>query len=375
MSTRRRPKGEGSITQLPNGRIKLTLTLGKDLNGKQRRKSFTGKTRAEVLQKAAAIRIAVAKGVPQDTPPTFQEVYEQFSGEWFHDKAESTYNEYRSMIRHFKDNLYPLRIDKITPEYLTSLFMPLFDIPLKNSTIIQFKRLLSVVFNYAKDKGLFHGDNPCHKLLLGLRVTNKVDLTIITPEQLKELLSQLKAFDNRECTWGGAKLYPIFLLGAVTGMRRGELLGLRKAAVDMKTSVIDIRAQVQDYRADLPLKTKSSYRHIHVDKKILSYIMKVADTESEFVFSGIKTHTFINQPSFRSYMAAFFKVYPKPYEGFSFHALRHYHATQLLANGLDVKSISRRLGHGTIQTTLDRYAHWIPEVDKKAAQIIGRNLL
>lgn len=372
MSKKRRPKGEGSITLLPNGRIKLTLTLGTDINGKQIRKSFTGKTRAEVLHKASEVRLAVSKGIRQVTIPTFAELYEQFAAEWFIGKAASSVQSYKTLLSHVKNDLFPLRVDRITTDYLTTLFLRLHDVPLKDSTILQFKRLLSTIFNYARDKG-YVLTNPCHKLLLGLKGARKADLTIITPEQLKIFMQNVKEFDSRRRAY--IRLYPICLLAAATGMRRGELLGLRKDAVDLQKGIIDIHAQVQENWADLPLKTQSSYRRIFVDKKVLEYVMEQSDEESPFVFSITKTHQFIYTALFTASIRRFYMAYAKPYESFTFHSLRHYHATQLLAKGLDAKSVSRRLGHSDIKTTLDRYAHWIPEVDERAAQMIGNDLL
>ena len=54
-----------------------------------------------------------------------------------------------------------------------------------------------------------------------------------------------------------------------------------------------------------------------------------------------------------------------------FHALRHSHASALIAAGLDVVTISRRLGHGSPAITLGVYAHKFGETDKVAAQAIG----
>jgi hypothetical protein len=59
------------------------------------------------------------------------------------------------------------------------------------------------------------------------------------------------------------------------------------------------------------------------------------------------------------------------YEGLKFHELRHTQATLLLAHGEDVKTVQARLGHSKASTTLDMYAHAIPEKDKEAAQLIG----
>ncbi len=59
------------------------------------------------------------------------------------------------------------------------------------------------------------------------------------------------------------------------------------------------------------------------------------------------------------------------FEGLKFHELRHTQATQLLANGVDVKTVQTRMGHSNASLTLNWYAHAIPENDRKAADILG----
>ena len=56
------------------------------------------------------------------------------------------------------------------------------------------------------------------------------------------------------------------------------------------------------------------------------------------------------------------------------HCLRHTHATLLIANDMDIKTVSSRLGHKRIQTTLDIYAHPLREKDEQASKVL-ENLL
>lgn len=65
MKNSRRPKGEGSITKLPNGKLKMTLTLGVEADGKQKRKSVTAANKAELMKKVTELRVAIRQ--PSDT--------------------------------------------------------------------------------------------------------------------------------------------------------------------------------------------------------------------------------------------------------------------------------------------------------------------
>ncbi len=61
-------------------------------------------------------------------------------------------------------------------------------------------------------------------------------------------------------------------------------------------------------------------------------------------------------------------------EGVRLHDLRHAHATQLLAAGVPVRTVSGRLGHASAMTTMDVYAHFLEESDERAASVIGELL-
>ena len=53
------------------------------------------------------------------------------------------------------------------------------------------------------------------------------------------------------------------------------------------------------------------------------------------------------------------------------HDLRHFSATQQLSAGVDVTTLSRRLGHAKVSMTLDTYSHWMPQRDQEAADVMG----
>jgi integrase len=59
---------------------------------------------------------------------------------------------------------------------------------------------------------------------------------------------------------------------------------------------------------------------------------------------------------------------------FRLHHLRHYHATQLIAAGVPVTTVSKRLGHTSTSVTLNTYGHWLPERDREAADVRTRGL-
>ena len=67
--------------------------------------------------------------------------------------------------------------------------------------------------------------------------------------------------------------------------------------------------------------------------------------------------------------AVVFKAAHMP-KGFTFHDIRHYHATQLLRHEINPKVVSRRLGHTSVVTTLNLYFNYLPSMDEEASTIL-----
>lgn len=162
-----------------------------------------------------------------------------------------------------------------------------------------------------------------------------------------------------------------------TGMRQGEAIALKWR--DIKNGYIDIYKTISkekedgDYIINTP-KTKSSIRKIRIDSnltndlnKLKEYYKNIIDfNEDWYVFGGIKpiTPTTIGRRKDEYCVKAGIKK-------IRIHDLRHSHASLLLSNGVPITVISKRLGHSTIQMTLNTYAHLIPEDEDKAINMLN----
>ena len=175
-------------------------------------------------------------------------------------------------------------------------------------------------------------------------------------------------------------------LAMTTGMRRGELAGLRFARLDLDDEVLDLRRNwVRGQEKDT--KTHQN-RRIALDSETVVLLKEHVDrvrqrvqdvgcefTDDLFVFSGRKTpnHTEPYSPNAMTQrykdMAARLDI------DTHLHALRHYSATELLTAGIDLPTVSGRLGHGGGgATTLRVYAAWVAASDRKAAEILGSRM-
>lgn len=375
-TTTRRPKGEGSITKLPNGNLKMTITLGIGADGKQKRKSVTAKTKAELLQRVTELRIIMGQKVEQSI--YFKELFETFLKAKEDVYTDGTKSVYTVATPHVFVPLYDYRIDKITPAMIDDVLdnMRKHDgRKMSPTTVRNLKGRLAAVFNFAVERELLD-KSPMKGTRDRSKALKRVNTVLIpSEEQVKRILQEAKRLDDVKDD-DTIQLYPLFLLAVSTGLRIGEILDIdREADIDLERNTIDINSQLTRNGGNKPLKTPTSYRVIYVQPDILRTVLNTArrsdkttklwvshDKQVTALAAGMKVHKFLrgslNVP-----------------DGFTFHCFRHYHATQLLLKGINVKEVSKRLGHASIQTTLDIYAHWLPEMDESAANTVDTSLI
>ena len=178
--------------------------------------------------------------------------------------------------------------------------------------------------------------------------------------------------------------YPAYLLAATTGMRRGEVLGLRWKDIDLEAKTLSIRQTLLSVGYVKQLsepKTDKSRRNITLDDytvaALKSYKARKAEerlakgptySTSGFVFtdeSGEPLHPDRFSKVFRDLVAK--SGLPR----IRLHDLRHTWATLALRQGIHPKVVSERLGHSSISMTMDVYSHAIPALQKEAADQVA----
>ncbi|WP_317493846.1 tyrosine-type recombinase/integrase [Haloechinothrix sp. LS1_15] len=199
-----------------------------------------------------------------------------------------------------------------------------------------------------------------------------------TPAEAARLAEEAFTMDD---DWG-----TLVWLVMATGMRRGELCGLRFSCIDFDGEVIDLRRNWvlgkekdtkthQNRRIALDSETITLLREHKARVKTRVEALGKNFSDELFVFSGSKTPDHSEPYSPNAVSARYRTMARRVGVDTHIHALRHYSATELLTAGVDLPTVSGRLGHGGGgATTLRVYAAWVAASDRKAAEILGSRM-
>ena len=186
-------------------------------------------------------------------------------------------------------------------------------------------------------------------------------------------IEQLTSF-LREAKDSG--VFALYYIDLTTGLRRGELLGLKWSDIDLEKG--DLRVQRQIGRIDgkiieMPLKTKNAYRTLPLSADAIDVLkmQKCKVGNSEWVFPS-PTGGPMSPDSVLHMLQMLQRVLKRAgLPRIRFHDLRHTFATLALQNGVDIKTVSGMLGHFSAGFTLDTYAHVTTSAKREAAKTMG----
>ena len=376
---KRRSNGEGNIRKRKDGRWEGRYTAGiNPENGKQNFKNVLGKTQAEVKEK---LKKALADSQRLDLAKQGKYTVGTWMDAWFENVAKikvrpSSHQTYRGSIdNHIKPNIGNIPLEKLTTMELQKLYRKLLTsgrverIEAENQpkglsakTVRNIHQVISSAMDLAVAQKIIL-ENPTNACSLP-RVEHK-EMQTISAEQLQVFLEEAKR----------SGVYEMYYIELSTGLRRGELLGLKWEDIDMKQGIIQVRRQVSRIDGKIveaPLKTKNSYRAVTISPQAVEVLKEQKEkTNDEYVFpspnGGPISPDSVNNMLHRVLDRA---GIPRV----RFHDMRHTFATLALQNGVDIKTVSGMLGHFSAGFTLDTYAHVTTAAQKEAAATMGNIL-
>lgn len=369
--------------QTVNWYVVVDLARGSD--GKRRQKWHGGfPTRKEAEAERARIVHELNGGTYlEPTSITFEE--------WVRDEwlptlkgrvKPSTHHSYeRNMELHVLPRLGRSQLRQLTPSALNRVYSELLaeghqtqDGGLSAKTVRYIHTVIHKALADAVDAGLV-GTNVAERAKPPRpRATQPAEMSFWQPEELREFLESVE----------GHRLEAAWHLAAMTGMRRGEILGLRWQDVDLDTARVSVRQALvsvgyevltsspKNHQArviDLDPDTVEQLRR-HRDRQLVDRREWGNDYEDQDLVFCLENGTPIHPHSLSQTFERLVKKSDVP--RIRLHDLRHTHATIAVRAGVPVKVISERLGHESPAFTLKQYAHVIPGMQAEAATSIAR---
>ncbi len=360
----------------------VIIYLGRDpQSGKKKRKWYTHPTRREAEAHLTQLLAQVQAG--GGVPPTRLKLGE-FLTQWLRDYASgavapTTFRNYSDTIRvHIIPALGQIPIGHLTPQAIQGYISQKLHEGRLSSTSVQYHYgVLREALGHARRWGILMR-NPC--ALVNAPRRQAVEMRVWDEEQVRLFLAEAKR---------SSPYYRLYLAALLTGMRQGELLGLRWKDLGPALGVASV--QQTFYRLGRKQlfkepKTARARRTVVLAEALKTELHRLREEQAELrnllgdeyedndlVFcqpngKPLHAHNVVRR-DFRSVT----KRVRLP--RIRFHDLRHTHATHLLRQGVHPKVVQERLGHSTPAFTLAIYSHVLPGMQEEAVRRLEASLL
>ncbi|ADK13128.1 MULTISPECIES: tyrosine-type recombinase/integrase [Clostridium] len=370
---------------------RLRVDLGRDSDGNRIRKTFYGKSKKDAEDKLQEYKNGLNSGLSNDYDKlTLGNVCKL----WLFEKIKntvkpSTFERYEGVYRIYikSSPLYPVKLKELKSLDIQRYYNDLFNSGKSTSIIKNLDKLLKSFFNYCIDEG-YIVRNYCIGKSITIPESNSVnenkkdDITVFTVDEQNQFINAVQ--DHR--------LKALFLLDLGTGLREGEILGLKWSDIDFENCTLSVKRAIKGvtliegtkrnyHLIEQTPKTKNSIRTIPFPENLIPILEKhqlqqkeekikagPAYTKNDYVFCtelGLP----IDPRNLRRSYERVLKNNNIPYK--KFHSLRHTFATRLFENNVPLKTVQMLLGHSNINITANIYTHVMPPEKFKAIDKIN----
>ena len=368
MARKRRGNGEGSISfhkgsGLYIGRYTVGTATGSE------RKAIYGKTRAEVAQKLTKAMADRDIGLVFDADKL---KLGEYLKRWLSDSVkdtvkQTTYESYERIIRvHLAPTLGGIKLKNLSPTHVRGLYREKLDSALSATSVQRIHALLHKALKQAVNDGLIPRN--VTEAVAAPRQVRK-EIQTLTPEQARAFLQTAKS----------DRLEALYFLAIHTGLRQGELLGLRWSDVGLDQGILQVR-RIRSAAKGTPTFTtpkNNKGRSVRLTPQAVQALRDHRKRQIEerlkqaghWHDTGLVFTSTIGTPLNRH------NVFGRSFKpllrraglpDIPFHALRHSFATLMLSGREHPKVVQEMLGHSRINTTLDFYSHVLPDMQREA---------
>ena len=364
----KRGNGEGSITQLSDGRYQARVTLQDG-----RRKAFYGQTRQDVAR-----RLNDALKARQDGLPVVAERQSvaQYLQTWLDTIRPTvrpkTWRRYEEFVRlHAIPEVGKLPIAKLSPQHLQGLYAQCLEKGLSETSVAHLHAVMHRALGQAAKWGVAVRNVAS---LVDPPRMRRQEMKTLSPQQARRLLDIAK----------GDRLEALYVLALTTGMRQGEILGLRWKDADLDSAALQVVATLQQVDGAFVFsepKTARSRRQVALTAAAVAALRRHRARQAEerlrlgpaWEDNGVVFANERGKPIDASNLRrrSFWPLLKRA--GLSpirFHDLRHSAATLMLAGNVHPKVVSEMLGHSQIAVTMDLYSHVTPTMQRQATGVM-----
>jgi integrase len=367
---KRRGNGEGSITRRKDGLYMARYTVQTATGAK--RITLYGKTRREVDEKLTKAKADRDGGLVFDADNL---KLGEYLARWLADSVRdtvrpTTFERYEQLVRlHIRPELGKVKLKNLTSAHVRGLYREKLDAGLSPRTVQYVHVTLHKVLKQAIADGL-----------IPRNATEAVKPPQVRREEMRPLTAEQARilFDAAK----GDRLEALYVLAVTTGLRQGELLGLKWDDVNFKVGTLQVRRTLTTAKGGPVLsapKTKGSRRTVRFSQTALEALRSHLERQLEEIDragdlwreNGLIFASESGSPLSRQHVTARrFKPLLKQagLPEIRFHDLRHTCATLLLSKNVNPKVVSELLGHASIAITLDTYSHVLPTMQESAAK-------
>ena len=364
------PRRGENIRKRKDGRWEGRYIKNYDIYGKAKYASVYGKSYLEVKQKliTASININTDADIHKNKSLLFREVLFLWLENNRVKLKPSTYSKYYRIIeKHLVPVIGNTPISNVNAQYLNNILCEKSSNGRLDSCGGLSPTYVRTMGFILKSTMLFAQENNYCNALKGT-----VIMPLKTKSKLKVLsLTEQERLENACCKYSSNKDLGI-ILSLYTGMRLGEVCGLRWEDIDYETNTMHIYHTVERIQNNydisnnkktklilLDAKTANSDRVIPIPSKLIPLLHK---EKSGFVIKG-DVYDYTDPRTLQYFFKK--KLKESNLDDMNFHALRHTFATRCIESGMDAKTLSEILGHSDVNITLRTYVHSSLELKRK----------
>jgi len=375
----------------------IRVSCGYDTSGNQVEQSMTWKPDKNMtekqIQKELNRQAVMFEQACANRQVTTAMKFQDFAEQWFKEYAEiklktQTIRGYRWASKRTYKEIGHLRMDKITTRTIQRFVTHLTQekrqnakeedaTPLAPKSIKNCISFVSTVFDYAVKQQMITS-NPCRNVTLPTIVQK--ERNVYTVEEIRQML------DFFETEKPEKRQYVLFFTMAIfTGLRRGELLGLEWKDFDFENHLVHVCrnslwTKEKGMYTDTP-KTKSSIRILKLPDGLIAELLEykvwqesckaeLGDKwiETDRLFTKWNGEPMHNRSPYK-FLEAFCKRHNMRF--CNVHSFRHFNASVMILNGVDVKTVQTCLGHSAATTTMQIYLHSFQEAQARAMDSVA----